>query len=162
MGGEFAVSLKKNLCVRNVASIPNLNTLVSLGKCPQKMHRKSTVMYKNVPVPVENFYRVKDKIYLFFVRYKTKDRNGRKTERYFSVDFDLNVDYTIFPRDVETKVMLELCHLLMESKVFQFYLGSGVNGYDDIDKDGFLCPFPLITKYISETFDDSSCDEEQE
>ena len=160
MGGEFTVSLKKNLCVRNVGNIPNLNALVKCGKCPQKMHRKSTVTYKNVSVPVDNFYRVKDKIYLFFVRYKTKDRNGRKTERYFSVDFDLNVEYTIFPRDVETKVMVELCNLLMESKVFEFYLGSGVNGYDDIDKAGFRYPFPQITKYISETLDDSSSVEE--
>ena len=153
MGGEFNISLKKNILPDNISKIPNLNSILKLGKCPQKMHLKRTITYNNYQVPVENYYKVKDKIYLIYIKYKTKDRNGKNTQRFFSIDLDLNVDYNIFPRDVEVNVMLELCDILLKSKIFDFYLGSGINGYDDIDNDGFryYYDYPNINKYISDS-----------
>jgi hypothetical protein len=147
MGGEFTISLKKNILPENISKIPNLNSITKLGKCPQKMHLKRNILINNINVPIENYYRVKDKIFLFYVKYKTLDRNGKNKIRYFSIDFDLNVDYNIYPRDVEIKVMLELCDILLKSKIFNFYLGSGLNGYDDIDNDGFSIYPNLISKY---------------
>ena len=66
------------------------------------------------------------------------------------------MDYDIFPRDVEVNVMLELCDILLKSKIFDFYLGSGINGYDDIDNDGFryYYDYPNINKYLSDSIYD--------
>ena len=153
MGGEFTISLKHNILSDNISKIPNLNSITKLGKCPQKMHLKRNIIINNKTIPIENYYKVKDKIFLFYVKYKTLDRNRKNTIRYFSIDFDLNVDYNIFPRDVEVKVMLELCDILLKSKIFDFYLGSGINGYDDIDNDGFryYYDYPNINEYLSDS-----------
>jgi hypothetical protein len=51
MGGEFNISLKKNILPDNISKIPNLNSILKLGKCPQKMHLKRTITYNNYQVP---------------------------------------------------------------------------------------------------------------
>tara|TARA_X000000950_G_C13818828_1_gene620983 strand:+ start:767 stop:1264 length:498 start_codon:yes stop_codon:yes gene_type:complete len=147
MGGEFLITLKKNILLNNIINIPNLNSMVKIGKCPQKMHLKRNITFKNKNIPIENYYKVKDKIFLFYVRYKTLDRNNKNTTRFFSIDLNLNVDYDIFPRDVQINVMLEICNILLKSKIFDFYLGSGLNGYDDIDNNGFSTYPNLILEY---------------
>ena len=155
MGGEFTISLKKNILSDNISKIPNLNYITRIGKCPQKMHLKRNIIINSKNIPIENYYKVKDKIFLFYVKYKTLDRNRKNTIKYFSIDLNLNVDYNIFPRDVEVKVMLDLCDILLKSKIFDFYLGSGLNGYDDLDNDGFniypnlISQYPNIIKYIT-------------
>ena len=93
MGGEFNISLKKNILPDNISKIPNLNSILKLGKCPQKMHLKRNIIINSKNIPIENYYKVKDKIFLFYVKYKTLDRNRKNTIKYFSIDLNLLISW---------------------------------------------------------------------
>ena len=48
MGGEFLITLKKNILLNNIINIPNLNSMVKIGKCPQKMHLKRNITFNKI------------------------------------------------------------------------------------------------------------------